>query len=332
MRLLIRLSVVCLALLYAAGNLCAQTGAKLAIRGVVVDTQEPPQPVIGATVYIKDTQTGTVVDVAGSFSIDARKGDVLVFSCIGYKDVEYTVTEKEQPYFELTGKVNDTGTITQDGVEATFTNKRTVKLSPSAGAKSYTGYVAQQDFTDYVISTPVNHLESIQIGAKRNLLLSHVVIDSAKTKDDDHKLILNDVDTRGLDLVVKAREIIVKGKIQADDIRMTAVDGTNENEAKLDTGSLGTTFKTAASAAADQINISDSASITVEKNAELYSAHNIALLAQVKQDGAMIRLLPNMNLVNVKVADAKVDVAGKLYAGYDEKNQKIGKGERHRRL
>ena len=55
MRKLLRLTVACIALLSAAGNLNAQSGAKLAIRGVVVDTQEPPQPVIGATVYIKGT-------------------------------------------------------------------------------------------------------------------------------------------------------------------------------------------------------------------------------------------------------------------------------------
>jgi TonB-dependent SusC/RagA subfamily outer membrane receptor len=59
---------------------------------VVVDTQEPPLPVIGATVYIKGSKTGTTSDAVGSFNINAKKGDVLVISCIGYKDVEYTVT------------------------------------------------------------------------------------------------------------------------------------------------------------------------------------------------------------------------------------------------
>ena len=91
MRKLLRLIVGCLAFLCAAGSLNAQSASKLAIRGVVVDTQEPPQPVIGAMIYIKGTQIGVTSDVAGSFSISANKGDILVISCIGYKNVEYTV-------------------------------------------------------------------------------------------------------------------------------------------------------------------------------------------------------------------------------------------------
>ena len=92
MNKILRLSVCCVALLCSMANLFAQSGEKVAVRGVVVDTQEPPQPVVGATVYIKGTQTGTTADVAGAFSINARKGDILVFSCIGYKEVEYSVT------------------------------------------------------------------------------------------------------------------------------------------------------------------------------------------------------------------------------------------------
>lgn len=68
-----------------------QTDGDLDIRGIVVDTQDPPEPVVGATVYIKGTSKGAAVDVSGFFSIKARKGDVLVFSCIGFKDIEFTV-------------------------------------------------------------------------------------------------------------------------------------------------------------------------------------------------------------------------------------------------
>ncbi|MCR4564670.1 MAG: SusC/RagA family TonB-linked outer membrane protein, partial [Bacteroidales bacterium] len=70
----------------------AAIAQSLSIRGVVVDTQEPPQVVAGATVFIQGTSTGTVCDDAGFFSIDAKKGDILIFSCIGFKDVEYNVT------------------------------------------------------------------------------------------------------------------------------------------------------------------------------------------------------------------------------------------------
>ncbi|MBQ7517853.1 MAG: TonB-dependent receptor [Bacteroidales bacterium] len=64
----------------------------LPIRGVVVDMQEPPQVIVGATVFIKGSTVGTICDDAGFFAIDAKKDDILVFSCIGFKDVEYHVT------------------------------------------------------------------------------------------------------------------------------------------------------------------------------------------------------------------------------------------------
>ena len=63
------------ALLCSAQPAVAQS---LTVHGVVVDTQEPPLPVIGATVYVKGTKQGTTADAVGSFSIQAKKGDILV--------------------------------------------------------------------------------------------------------------------------------------------------------------------------------------------------------------------------------------------------------------
>ena len=130
MRKLLRLTVACIALLSAAGNLNAQSGAKLAIRGVVVDTQEPPQPVIGATVYIKGTQTGVVADVAGSFSIEARKGDVLVFSCIGYKDVEYNVTRS---IGDLSIALSDDVNVLEQAVVTGMTSQQRKHIASAVG-------------------------------------------------------------------------------------------------------------------------------------------------------------------------------------------------------
>ncbi len=52
------------------------------IRGKVVD--ENGEPMIGVSILIKGTTTGTVTDVDGNFSLNAKSGDVLVFSYIGY--------------------------------------------------------------------------------------------------------------------------------------------------------------------------------------------------------------------------------------------------------
>jgi TonB-dependent SusC/RagA subfamily outer membrane receptor len=52
------------------------------IKGKVVD--EKDQPVIGASIKVKGTGSGTITDVAGEFSLKASKGAVLVISYVGY--------------------------------------------------------------------------------------------------------------------------------------------------------------------------------------------------------------------------------------------------------
>lgn len=62
----------------------------LSVSGVVMAEGEP-DPVIGANVMVKGTTTGTITDFDGNFVLDAKKGDVLVFSYMGYKPLEMTV-------------------------------------------------------------------------------------------------------------------------------------------------------------------------------------------------------------------------------------------------
>ena len=58
----------------------AQDSETLDIRGVVVDTDDPPVPIVGATVFIQGSTTGTMTDEAGFFSINAKKGDIILAS------------------------------------------------------------------------------------------------------------------------------------------------------------------------------------------------------------------------------------------------------------
>src|SRR5690554_1100104 len=59
---------------------------RITYKGSVKD--DSGEPVIGATVKIRDKSEGTVTDVKGSFTILANSGDVLVVSFIGYNTVE----------------------------------------------------------------------------------------------------------------------------------------------------------------------------------------------------------------------------------------------------
>ncbi len=67
--------------------------AQQAIRGVVND--ETNTPLIGATVRIEGSGTGTVTDIDGQFTIHAGKGALLTVSYIGYKPYEIRVQDQK---------------------------------------------------------------------------------------------------------------------------------------------------------------------------------------------------------------------------------------------
>lgn len=60
------------------------------ITGSVMDAQS--EPVIGASVLVKGTGTGAVTDLNGKFTVEAKPGDVLEISYVGYKTVTVKVT------------------------------------------------------------------------------------------------------------------------------------------------------------------------------------------------------------------------------------------------
>jgi iron complex outermembrane receptor protein len=61
------------------------------VRGAADDA-----PLIGASILVKGTSTGTVTDLDGAYEIVASSDDVLVFSYIGYQETEITVGDQTQ--------------------------------------------------------------------------------------------------------------------------------------------------------------------------------------------------------------------------------------------
>lgn len=80
-----RLSVV-LSLFLASASAFAQN----TISGTVTD--ENGTPVIGVAVQVEGTTGGVITDMDGKYEIPAKKGDVLVFSSLGYQDAEVVVS------------------------------------------------------------------------------------------------------------------------------------------------------------------------------------------------------------------------------------------------
>ena len=68
-------------------NLYAQNTT---LKGVIVD--ETDTPLIGATVQVQGTSTGSITDFDGNYTIKANKGAVITFSYIGYKTQEIKFT------------------------------------------------------------------------------------------------------------------------------------------------------------------------------------------------------------------------------------------------
>lgn len=71
------------------------TSQTTSIKGKVVD-RTLNEPIPGALVLVKGTQTGAVTDIDGTFQIQAKVGDILVISFIGFKSKEVSVTNSNQ--------------------------------------------------------------------------------------------------------------------------------------------------------------------------------------------------------------------------------------------
>ena len=63
----------------------------LTVTGVVM-AQDEPDPVIGANVMVKGSTNGTITDFDGNVSLQAKQGDVLQVSFMGYKTQEVKVS------------------------------------------------------------------------------------------------------------------------------------------------------------------------------------------------------------------------------------------------
>ena len=63
------------------------------IRGKIIDQNGQPLP--GANVLIEGTSKGTITDTDGYYVIEAEKGDVLIYSFIGFQEQKVTVGDNQ---------------------------------------------------------------------------------------------------------------------------------------------------------------------------------------------------------------------------------------------
>ena len=73
------------------------------IHGVVTDSNGDPLP--GAGVLIQGTSTGAISAADGTWQLNAKKGDVLEFSCLGYLSQSVPVGDSDPIFVSLTEDV-----------------------------------------------------------------------------------------------------------------------------------------------------------------------------------------------------------------------------------
>jgi len=74
-------------------------GGSSSIKGNIKDAQG--EPIIGASVIVKGSSTGTITDLDGNFEINAAPNNTLVISYIGYKAQEILVGNQKNMYITL---------------------------------------------------------------------------------------------------------------------------------------------------------------------------------------------------------------------------------------
>ncbi|MDL2213448.1 TonB-dependent receptor [Bacteroides sp. OttesenSCG-928-E20] len=68
------------------------------ITGIVMDNGEP---IIGANVLVKGTNTGTITDIDGKFNLNAAPGSILIVSYIGYTTQEINIEQQTNVTIQL---------------------------------------------------------------------------------------------------------------------------------------------------------------------------------------------------------------------------------------
>lgn len=119
------------------------------ITGKITEKTSEGKPLPGVTVILDGTGKGTTSDNDGNYSIDAEEGDVLVFSCIGYKEVREVVSGQK--------------TINVRMSEEMSSLEEAVVIGYGTQAKSdLTGAVAVVDMKDINIPSTTSADQSLQ--------------------------------------------------------------------------------------------------------------------------------------------------------------------------
>ena len=295
------------------------------------------------------TVSTDVAGVAPSVTINGADGN-------DHLHITGTLDENKDEDERITGTLDsmklegDNGALTLaltniESLTDDLKNKRTVELTPGEGKNLDYTYNEAEAFTNYTIKAPSSKIKNLVIRSKdgKALPLSSLVIDTDTTWDGENKLLIKEgavIDVQGMNLRLTARNIEVNGTIKADVVQIEALDGTGMYSRNIGDqysafegtvglpgiDEVGSGLAAGATAAWDMVNINDKATIAIGENGAVLASGDVIMLAKVEQSGDIISdLFPQLtlvpfNVVNVKVARASIDIAGKVCAGVSNIN------------
>ena len=223
----------------------------------------------------------------------------------------HTTLDSEVEKQDYTLDLNFGGNIYTDSLE----NKKSINIYATGDRVVWDK--DPEDFVNYVLKSPTQNIKSITFGNEFAMpkRLTNLVLDADQTKDAGDRIVVNDLTADSVNVLLRGKTIDINGKVKTMSLRAESIQGTTgmmQNLADMGEESFGDFL-------ANMINVKDSAIINVNSGADIHAENDIALVARVKHVGGMFTFLPAaVNLVNVKIANAKINVAkgAKLEAGY----------------
>ena len=202
----------------------------------------------------------------------------------------------------------------------TLKNKRTVMLTATGDTFTFDGSNVQS-FTNYVLKSQTAGLKRITVNNAPPIgtYLANFVLDADQTLDLDEHITVNELSAENMDVVLLGKTIDINGKVEARSLWAESARGTvsimaNMTEFKEQDQSFGEFL-------ANMFSVRDTATINVNSGAKIHVEQDVSLVARVKHSGGMLTFLPtSVNLVNVKLAEAAINIRNGAQIQADEGN------------
>ena len=217
---------------------CTILYAQTEITGTVVD--ETGETVIGATVIEKGTNNGTVTDFDGSFTIKVNTGATLVFSYVGFLNVEMPAADG------MVVTMREDALALNEIVVTGYTTQRKADLTGAVSVVSVTDLVKQNE--NNPIKAMQGRVPGMNISADGNPSGAATVrirgtgtlnnndplyiIDGVPTKAGMHELNGNDIES--IQVLKDAASASIYGSRAANGVIIITTKGGKDGKVKID--------------------------------------------------------------------------------------------------